>query len=185
MWPQMRRCCFECQRNKTSNQKPAGLLQPLPTPTEPWASVSMDFITQLPATVSGYDAIVVFVCRLTKMAHFVPTYTTLTAEELAYLYIAHIVKLHGLPKEIISDRDSKFTSHFGEHSVTSWALSRACPQRFTLRQMGRQKGSTECWKKYCDTTSALTTQIGTTTWLWLSLPTTMPIMKAQRTPRFG
>ena len=119
MWPQMRqeitehiRCCFECQRNKPSNQKPAGLLQPLPTPTEPWASVSMDFITQLPATVNGYDAIVVFVCRLTKMAHFVPTYTTLTAVELAYLYIAHIVKLHGLPKEIISDRDSKFTSHF-------------------------------------------------------------------------
>ena len=118
-WPSMRKdviqyvhYCAECQRNKPSNQKPASLLQQLQIPEKPWDSVSMDFITQLPVTPVGYDAIAVFVCRLTKMAHFVPCYTTITALELAFLFLREVVKLHGVPKEFISDRDSKFTSHF-------------------------------------------------------------------------
>ena len=103
-------CCIGCQRNKPYHLQPAGLLQSLQIPVEPWSSVSMDFITQLPQAEIGYDSIAVFVCRLTKMAHFVPTYTTLTAIELAYLFLREVIKLHGVPKEFISDRDSKFTS---------------------------------------------------------------------------
>ena len=62
--------CDECQRNKSDNKLPAGLLQPLPIPTKNWQQISMDLITQLLKTKNGYDAIVVFVDRLSKMVHF-------------------------------------------------------------------------------------------------------------------
>ena len=78
-WPKMQeevrthvQTCVSCQRNKPSNDKPAGLLQPLPVPTDVWESVSVDLITQLPQSRDGHDAIVVFVDRLSKMTHFVP-----------------------------------------------------------------------------------------------------------------
>ncbi len=70
------RACISCQRNKSTNLLPGGLLQPLPIPENPWDSVSMDFIVQLPQTDKGFDAILVFVDRLTKMTHLAPTVTT-------------------------------------------------------------------------------------------------------------
>ena len=118
-WPKMGKdvrkyvlTCDLCQRNKSSNQQPAGLLQPLPTPTKRWEEVTMDFIVQLPLTRNGHDAIVVFVDRLTKRSHFVPMHTSATAPEVAKIFFCEIFKHHGLPKAIISDRDAKFTSHF-------------------------------------------------------------------------
>jgi transposase InsO family protein len=72
----------------------------------------MDFITQLPKTKAGHDAIVVFVDVFSKMVHFVPTKTTATAPETAKLFFDHIFRLHGLPQSIVSDRDAKFTSRF-------------------------------------------------------------------------
>jgi transposase InsO family protein len=104
--------CDLCQRIKASQQVPAGLLQPLPIPSRPWEQVSMDFITQLPKTKNGHDAIVVFVDTFSKMVHFVPTKTTATAPDTARLFFDHVFKLHGLPKSIVSDRDAKFTSRF-------------------------------------------------------------------------
>lgn len=74
----------------------------------------MDFITQLPKSASGYDAVVVFVDRLTKMVHIAPTMTTATAQDTAELFVHHVVRLHGLPISMVSDRDSKFTSKFWE-----------------------------------------------------------------------
>ena len=104
--------CPACQMDKPSNQVPAGLYQPLQLPRRPWSSVSMDFITQLPMTKNGNDAIFVVVDRLTKMAHFIPTKTTATAEDTARLFLDNVFRLHGLPEEIISNRDSKFTGNF-------------------------------------------------------------------------
>ena len=72
----------------------------------------MDFIVQLPKTKAGFDAIVVFVDIFSKMVHFAPTKTTASAPDTARLFFDHIVRLHGLPKSIISDRDAKFTSRF-------------------------------------------------------------------------
>ena len=72
----------------------------------------MDFITQLPKTKAGYDAIVVFIDTFTKMIHLVPTKTTATAPDMAQIFFDHVFKLHGLPKSIVSDQDAKFTSHF-------------------------------------------------------------------------
>ena len=106
------RLCIECQKNKPDNRSPAGYLRPLPIPTQPWESLSMDLMTDLPVTADGFDSIVVFCCRLTKMLHFVPCAKTVTAPELAQLFIQHVFRTHGLPASIVSDRDPRFTSHF-------------------------------------------------------------------------
>jgi hypothetical protein len=89
--------CLVCQRNKAQTFKKAGLLQPLSVPSFKWESVSMDFITQLPVTKTGYDAIAVFVDRLTKMVHFAPTYTDCSARDVARLFNDTVFKHHGLP----------------------------------------------------------------------------------------
>src|ERR1035441_7811201 len=97
---------------KTSNTQPAGLLRPLEIPSERWENVSMDFIVQLPQTAAGFNTIFVMVDMLSKMAHFIPTHTTATASATAQLFFNHVFRLHGMPKIIVSDRDSKFTSNF-------------------------------------------------------------------------
>ena len=104
--------CGLCQRNKHPNHKPFGFLQPLRVPDFRWESVSMDFIVQLPMTKNGKDAILVFVDRLSKMVHFAATNTTVTAEDTAKLFRHEVFRLHGMPREIISDRDTRFTSAF-------------------------------------------------------------------------
>ncbi len=71
-----------------------------------------DFITQLPLTRRGFDAIMVVVDKLTKMVHIIPTTTTCTAVTVAELYRDHVFKLHGIPLKVISDRDLRFTSAF-------------------------------------------------------------------------
>ena len=104
--------CASCQRNKVPAQKPGGMLQPLPIPERRWGSISTDFVTGLPKTQNGYDAILVFVCRLTKMIHFVATTTDVDAPEFATLFFDSVVRLHGIPNNIVSDRGSIFTSGF-------------------------------------------------------------------------
>jgi hypothetical protein len=104
--------CDACQRNKPSQQSPMGLLKPLPIPDRPWQQVSMDLITGLPRTRRGNDAIVVFVDKLTKMVHYVPTTTNVTAPQLADIFMREVVRLHGVPESILSDRDPRFTAHF-------------------------------------------------------------------------
>ena len=104
--------CLPCQANKPSNQAPIGLLQPLPIPARRWEQVSMDLITQLPRTAAGHDAIVVFVDKLSKMVHFAPTTTTVSAPQLARLFFDSVVRQHGVPLSIVSDRDARFTSVF-------------------------------------------------------------------------
>jgi hypothetical protein len=115
-WPKMRnfvneyiRSCDVCARNKTPRQATHVPLHPLPIPPAPWTSVSMDFIVELPLS-NGFDAIYVCVDRFTKMAHFCPTTTRVTAEDTAHLYLSHVFKHHGLPTDIVSDRGPQFTS---------------------------------------------------------------------------
>ena len=124
------RSCDSCQRNKSSNQAPAGLLQPLPVPERPWQVVTMDMITCLPLTSRGHDTIVVFVDKFSKMVHFVPCKMGATsAIHMAQLFFDNIVRLHGVPRRLISDRDPRFTSDFWRqllHLVgTTVALSSA------------------------------------------------------------
>ena len=83
--------CEECQRNKPSNQKPAGLLQPLEVPGQRWERISMDFITHLPKTRSGYDALLVMVDYVTKMMFLRPTYNTAMVVDTARLFVDAVV----------------------------------------------------------------------------------------------
>ncbi|GJV03650.1 ty3-gypsy retrotransposon protein [Tanacetum coccineum] len=103
--------CTVCQAIKHPNHKPYGLLQPLPTPSQPWHDISMDFITQLPPS-KGKVCIWVIVDRLSKYAHFLPLPPNYTAVTLASLFMHEIYRLHGLPKTIVSDRDPLFLSRF-------------------------------------------------------------------------
>ncbi|KAL4038651.1 hypothetical protein IC575_002274 [Cucumis melo] len=104
--------CLVCQQVKAPRQKPADLLQPLSIPEWKWENVSMDFITGLPRTLRGFTVIWVVVDRLTKSAHFVPGKSIYTASKWAQLYMSEIMRLHGVPVSIVSDRDARFTSKF-------------------------------------------------------------------------
>ena len=104
--------CDACQRNKPSHQAKSGLHQPLPVPRWPWQQVSLDLITGLPRSAAGHDAIVVFVDKLTKMVHYVATTTSVSAPQLATLFMREVCRLHGVPESILSDRDPRFTAHF-------------------------------------------------------------------------
>ncbi|CDO77784.1 hypothetical protein BN946_scf184609.g1, partial [Trametes cinnabarina] len=100
-----------CARAKTPRHLPYGTLKQLPIPERPWNSISMDLIEQLPSS-GGYTAILVVVDRLTKQAIFIPTHDTLTASELADLFVMHVFSKHGVPSHVTSDRGSEFVSHF-------------------------------------------------------------------------
>jgi hypothetical protein len=92
--------CVVCQQVKTSNTLPAGLLQPLPIPSQVWDYVAIDFITGLPLSY-GYTTILVVIDRLSKYAHFLPMKTDYTSKSVAEIFMHNIVKLHGMPKSIV------------------------------------------------------------------------------------
>ena len=87
-------------------------IQPLPIPVWKWDKITMDFVIGLPRTRRPHDAIWVIVDRLTKSAHFLPVSNDDPLDKLAQLYVAEIVRLHGVPISIVSDRDPRFTSRF-------------------------------------------------------------------------
>ena len=103
--------CDICSRSKTARHRPYGLLQPLPVPDRPWSSISMDFITNLPPS-GGHDSILVVVDRFTKMAHFIPCSKAISGAATANLILENVVRLHGLPDDIVSDRGPPFISRF-------------------------------------------------------------------------
>ncbi|KAJ2971427.1 hypothetical protein NUW54_g12510 [Trametes sanguinea] len=110
--------CMTCKRSKPANQKPYGLLNPLPVPSMPWEAVGIDFVGPLPESKNrdgSFDAITTIIDLLTGMVHLVPSRTTYRARDVAELVFSEIYKHHGLPKAIISDRDVLFTSVFWTH----------------------------------------------------------------------
>ena len=100
--------CIVCKKVKAEHQVPSGLLQPIRVPEWKWDRITMDFMVGLPSTGRKHGSVWVVVDRLTKTAHFLPVRTDYSLDKLAN--IKEIVRLHGIPISIISDRDLRFTS---------------------------------------------------------------------------
>lgn len=153
-WPGMRKYiqdyikgCDTCQRNKSANHKPYGLLQPLPVPSRPWSSISVDFITQLPPS-KGYTAICVFVDRFTKMAHFCPTTDDIDAEGTVQLFIQRVFSAHGLPDDVVSDRGVTFTSRFTQLMLKSLSIQQNLSTAFHPRTDGQTERINSILEQY-------------------------------------
>ena len=106
--------CQVCQRDKASNQKPAGLLQPIEIPYNSWDHATMDRITQLPKTKRGHPAILVVVDKLTKMTRFAPVKNESTAAQafVAQAFVEHVWNSYGMSLQITTDRGTGFTNAF-------------------------------------------------------------------------
>jgi len=136
VWPGLQKDTFDyvsqcpvCQVTKSSNQRPAGLLKPLPIPSQRFDVVNMDLIGPLPQTINGHTAILTVVDRLSKTAIFAPTTMTVDAPGLARLFFDHVFRRFGMPTAIVSDRDPRFISNFWQtlmsHLGTSLKMSTA------------------------------------------------------------
>ena len=138
-WPKMSQyvkdyvsTCPLCNHSKPRRFQKHGQLRPLPIPNGPWEDITMDLITELPESEylhQTYNSILVIIDRYTKMAHYTPTRTTITAVDLAQIVLREVVRLHGTPRSITSDRGPIFTSaywnEFCNHLHTKRQLSTA------------------------------------------------------------
>ena len=153
-WPTMRKdiynyvdACDICQRTKSPRHKPFGLLQPLPIPSRPWSSISMDFIVKLPQS-KNFDSIFVVVCRLTKQAHFIPCKESISAAELAEIFIDKIFRYHGLPDEIISDRGPQFRSRFWKALMNQLHVDPKTSTAYHPETDGQTERTNQCLEQY-------------------------------------
>ena len=117
-WPQMYKdvqkfvkSCGVCQIAKGVSHF-TSLYPPISIPKKTWSDISMDFVLGLPKTVKGYDSIFVIVEIFSKMAHFIPCKKTSNVKNVAKIFFKEIVRLHGLPRSIISNKDNKFFGYF-------------------------------------------------------------------------
>ena len=104
--------CDVCQHAKADHHRPRGLMERVSLPAQKLQAIGMDWIVVLPEiTRDGrvYDSVLTVTDRATKMTHFIPTWKEATAVDTADQFIRYIVKYHGLPRSIISDRDARFT----------------------------------------------------------------------------
>lgn len=130
-WPRMSReiqqfvrSCDVCQKVKVNRQGPIGLLRPIPVPSAPFEVVTMDFIPELPSS-NGFDNILVIIDKLTKYGIFIPTTTNVDAVETARLFFKHVYIPYGMPKQIISDRDTRWSTSFWKHLTELMGSKRA------------------------------------------------------------
>ena len=131
--------CNSCQRNKPDAPGQKGLLQPLPIPDKPFDSLSFDFITCLPPTNEGHNALLVVVDRLTKMCRLIPCDFHCTAQDVAQLLLTHVFSIFGVPETLISDRDPRFTSQWFQ----AWCLQMGVKQCMSSPYHPQTDGQTE------------------------------------------
>ena len=109
--------CMACAQAKTPCHRPYGMLKQLLVPDQPWNSISMDFIEQLPSS-SGFTTILVVIDQLSKQVIFIPTHDTITSPELTQLFLLHVFAKHGVLAHVTSDQGSHTSSvHLGKPSI--------------------------------------------------------------------
>ena len=153
------RSCPQCQIAKPRNTKPFGELIPLQPPEAPWQDISLDLITQLPRS-KDFDAIFVIVDRFSKMAHFLPTTTSADAPTLAQLFHDGIVRLHGFPRSIVSDRDPRFLSSFWKELFELAGTT----LRFSTANHPQTDGQTERTNRTLEQYLRIFARLAPTTW---------------------
>lgn len=153
-WPHMKQdirnfitLCDVCQLVKSSQLLPAGLLQPLQIPHAIWEDVALDFIVGLPSS-RGYTVIFVVVDRLSKYSHFVPMRSNFSAYSVAEAFVQHIVRLHDIPKSIVSDRDKVFTGTFWNHLFKLQGTTLAMSLAYHPQTDGQSEVLNRCLEMY-------------------------------------
>jgi len=153
-WPKIRedikrfiKNCDTCQRTKVVRHAPYGLLQSNEAPNRPWKSIAMDFITDLPKS-EGYDTILVVIDRLTKMSHFIPCSKDLDVRQFANLFMKEIVRLHGLPQDIITDRGTLFTSYLWKETTGRLGIERRLSTAFHPQTEGQTERTNAILEQY-------------------------------------
>lgn len=153
-WHRMRRdirafvrCCVICQQAKLSHLHPAGLLQPLPIPNRIWEDIAMDFIIGLPQ-VRNYSVILVVVDRLSKYGHFIPLPANFSSQTVAEAFLQQIIRLHGIPRTIVSDRDKSFTSGFWRHLMKLQGTTLCLSSAYHPQSDGQSEILNKCLEMY-------------------------------------
>ena len=127
-----------CQRSKVVRHAPYGMLQSNEVPDQPWKSIALEFITDLPNS-GGSDTTLVVIDRLTKISHFIPCRKNLDPRQFATLYQKEIKRLHGIPRNIIKDRGSLVTSELRKHTTEKLRIEK----RFSTAFHPQTDGQTE------------------------------------------
>jgi len=153
-WPKIRedikrfiKNCDTCQRTKVVRHAPYALLQSKEAPNQPWKLIVLDFITDLPKS-EGSDTILVVIDRLTKMSHFIPCGKDLGARQFANLFMKEMVRLHGLPHDIITDRGTLFTSDLWKETTGKLGIERRLSTAFHPQTDGQTEQTNPILKQY-------------------------------------
>jgi len=139
--------CDICQRTKVVRHAPYGLMKPNESPDRPWKSISMDFITDLPLS-EGSDAVLIVIDRLTKMAHFIPSAKDMNARQFQETFMREIFRLHGLPRDIITDRGSIFTSDLWKETTKRLGIERRLSTAFHQQTDGQTERTNSTLEQY-------------------------------------
>jgi len=140
----------ECQHSKSPRHAKSGLLQPLEVPYAAWSSISTNFITQLPEW-QGKTQIMVVVDRFTKRAHFIGLHDNATAKDVADTFLLEVWKLQGLPTEIISDIDTKFSGEFWESLFKMVGVKRRMSTAYHPQTYGQTERTNQVLEGYLRT----------------------------------